>query len=179
MSKPTRTILTLVTGSLVLGLAGSATAVADQGPVRDQPAQQTAMRGGGDDEDGRGSDDYGKDRHARGIVVSNGPLTVRSKPSTHSRKLGTVHPHEKLDIVCKERGEDVRGNDIWYLLDRDDRGKDGGRDEDGRGGRDPIDQRDDEDGRQYPDQASGKKRSEHWVAARYVKNFSPVKWCRL
>ncbi|MER7759213.1 hypothetical protein [Streptomyces sp. NPDC097619] len=172
MLKPTRTILALVTGSLVLGLAGSTAAVAVDGPHRDGP--QSVAR---DNEDAErpGAGEYGQARYARGVVVSNGPLTVRSRPSTNGRAVGKVHPQEKLAIECKERGQDVRGNDIWYLLeDRRSNGNDE-RDEYPIG----IDGRDDErPGREDMSDSRGEY-GEHWVAARYVKNLNPVKWCRL
>ncbi|CAM5652802.1 hypothetical protein SAVIM338S_06570 [Streptomyces avidinii] len=153
MLKPTRTILALAAGSLVLGLVGAGAAVADTDPPADVPGQVA--------EDGElGSDDlaqpdgYPNRKHARGIVISRGPLTVRGKPSTHSYKVGRVHPHEKLAIECKTRGERVDGNNLWYLLD----GKD---DHDGM---DPV--------------STTMDRKDRWVSARYVKNITEVKYCR-
>lgn len=156
MLKPTRTILALAAGSLVLGLVGAGAAVADEDPLADTPGQYV-------EDDEQGSDDlaapdeYPNRRHARGIVISRGPLTVRSKPTTHSYKVGRVHPHQKLAIECKKRGERVDGNNLWYLLD----GKDG---QDGQDGMDPISTTADRKGR--------------WVSARYVKNLNEVKYCR-
>lgn len=163
MLKPTRTILALAAGSLVLGLVGAGTAVADQDPRPQHPGQQNIM----DDED-QGSDDLSdhdenKKKHTRGIVTSKGPLTVRSKPTTHSYKVGRVHPHEKLSIVCKKRGERVDGNNLWYLLDDKDK-KDG---TDGMNGSGMM---------SMPKAAKDHKAL--WVSARYVKNFTEVKYCR-
>ncbi|MGW1763082.1 hypothetical protein ACWCQL_03145 [Streptomyces sp. NPDC002073] len=221
MLKPTRTVLGLVAGSLVLGLTGVGAAVADAGPKPHTPSHDSTAR---DAHDGKGrpsdSDSYDKDRHARGVVVSRGALTVRSKPTTHSRSLGSVHPHEKLAIECKQRGERVGGNNLWYLLAKDkgengdqggdwdqdenggdwDKGENGGgwdkgengeqggdwdQDENGgdwdkgENGSDGVNGRDDMDESDSEDRvAIRKERSERWVAARYVKNLTPVKYCR-
>ncbi|WP_328929177.1 hypothetical protein OG429_34510 [Streptomyces sp. NBC_00190] len=95
MLKPTRTILALAAGSLVLGLVGAGTALADGA--------------------------YG--RHAIGKVVSKGPLKVRSKPTTHSQAVGHLQPHHKVEIECKKYGQSVDGNRIWYRLHKEN-GKD-------------------------------------------------------
>ncbi|WP_327256659.1 hypothetical protein [Streptomyces sp. NBC_01244] len=163
MLKPTRTILALTAGSLVLGLVGAGTAVADdrsepRGPVLTTPVDEHDEH----DENGFGGDDeYGKRKHARGVVISRGPLTVRSKPTTHSHKVGRLHPHEKVVIECKTRGERVDGNNIWYLLK--DRDQEDVMDEDRNGAMTPK---------------AAKDRDDNWVAARYVKNFGEVKYCR-
>ncbi|MCX5380788.1 hypothetical protein [Streptomyces sp. NBC_00091] len=172
MLKPTRTILALAAGSMVLGLFGAGVAVADAGPVDDGPGQEAVL----DDEDGyddeseydddesRGDDEdgepgvYPKPKYALGKVVSQGPLKIRSKPTTHSKVLGKVHPYQKLSLVCKKHGERVDGNDLWYLLEH--------KDDDKR-----VDDDDRANGRGYP-----YKRA--WVSARYVKDITPVKWCR-
>ncbi|MFJ7272217.1 hypothetical protein ACIQV3_37260 [Streptomyces sp. NPDC099050] len=173
MLKPTRTILALTAGSLVLGLVGAGTAVAadhsaPRGPVLTTPADRDA-----DEEDGFGRDDeYGDRKHARGVVISRGPLTVRSRPTTHSHKVGRVHPHEKLAIECKTRGERVDGNNLWYLLEE--------RDE-----REPLDE--DRKGAMTPKSpmtpksaksAAAMDRDDQWVSARYVKNLGEVRYCR-
>nr|WSX48382.1 hypothetical protein OG409_05075 [Streptomyces sp. NBC_00974] len=156
MLKPTRTILALAAGSLVLGLVGAGAAVADEGPLVTTP-RQVMDDDDQDSDDLAESDDYQNRRHARGIVISRGPLTLRSRPTTHSHKVGRVYPHQKLTIECKKRGERVDGNNLWYLLD----GKD---DHDGQDGMDPI--------------STTMDRKDRWVSARYVKNLSEVKYCR-
>ncbi|MFD9358051.1 hypothetical protein [Streptomyces sp. NPDC060031] len=159
MLKPTRTVLALTAGSLVLGLAGAAAAVADADPMPDMPGHAAVVADDDDDDDyllqPDGQQEY---KHARGVVVAHGKLTVRSRPSTHAHKVGVVFPHQKLAIECKKRGERIDGNDLWYLLDgrNENVGMDGG-----VGG--PI--------------AKDAKDHERWVAARYVKNLTPVKWC--
>ncbi|MFE9561841.1 hypothetical protein ACFYM0_12105 [Streptomyces sp. NPDC006487] len=160
MLKPTRTILALTAGSLVLGLVAAGTSVAaddsdPRGPVLTTPVDEH-------DENGFGRDDeYGNRKHARGVVVSRGPLTVRSRPTTHSHKVGRLHPHEKVVIECKTRGERVDGNNLWYLLE--DRDQKDGLDEERNGAMTPK---------------AAKDRDDNWVAARYVKNFGEVKYCR-
>ncbi|MFE6840124.1 hypothetical protein ACFVFI_35520 [Streptomyces sp. NPDC057705] len=146
MLNPTRTILALAAGSLVLGLAGAGAAVADDGD--DRPPREIVV---GDGQPGT----YPDYKHAIGKVVSKGPLKVRSKPTTHSKSLGHVYPHSKVEIKCKAYGEKVDGNRIWYrLYDREDLMN--GADSAGR--------------------AAYEK--ERWVSARYVKNLSEVKYCR-
>ncbi|MFF5704963.1 SH3 domain-containing protein [Streptomyces sp. NPDC012794] len=172
MLKPTRTILALAAGSMVLGLFGAGVAVADGCPVADGPRARAVLDddprydeydpGYEENEDEQSGDDgavtYPKPRHALGRVVSQGPLKVRSKPTTRSKALGTVHPRQKLSIVCKQHGEKVDGNDLWYLLDR-------------KHDRTAVDGEDRVDDKMY-------ERKRAWVSARYVKDITPVRWCR-
>ncbi|MET9606902.1 hypothetical protein ABZZ17_17770 [Streptomyces sp. NPDC006512] len=174
MLKPPRTVLALAAGSLVLGLVGAGAAVADEGPVADGPAQEHVVH---DDAELNGPVVYPKPRHALGKVVSRGPLKVRSKPSTRGYELGKVYPNQKLALACKLRGEKVDGNDLWYLLDGKDRKEDmnGNEPVNGDDGLEGVDGGD--------DSASGDgvraERKRAWVSARYVKDITPVKWCRL
>ncbi|MGO4456932.1 hypothetical protein AB4039_06315 [Streptomyces sp. M-16] len=178
MLKPTRIVLALSAGSLVLGLAGAGAAVADQGPMDDGPAR---MHAADDDPQYDEPGVYPKPRHALGKVISRGPLKVRSHPSTHAKVVGKVHPHEKLAIECKKRGERVDGNNIWYLLDQR---KDEREPADGSDGADGVDGRDED--MQDGTEGSGDdhvrmdraKYGQAWVSARYVKDITPVKWCR-
>ncbi|MEU3726338.1 hypothetical protein [Streptomyces sp. NPDC031705] len=184
MLKPTRTILALAAGSMVLGLFGAGVAAADDGPVDgpgvhdvrdeesvhdeyseyDDGSEYDDSRGDEDDEQGRpGRDEpvvYPKPKYALGRVVSQGPLTIRSKPTTRAKALGRVHPHQKLSLVCKKRGERVDGNALWYLLEH-------------KNDRKPVDGADDDD---RTAKAYGHRHA--WVSARYVKDVTPVKWCR-
>ncbi|MCX5072134.1 hypothetical protein OHA84_30600 [Streptomyces sp. NBC_00513] len=160
MLKPTRTILALATGGLVLGLVGAGTAIADEGPMDDMSGHEKVILDGHDDYD---DGDYDRPRHAWGKVVSRGPLKVRSKPSTRAYVLGKVKPHRKLALECKTRGERVDGNNIWYLLaDRDRENVN-----DGMNGDEDLTER-----------MNHKDRKDRWVSARYVDNLSPVEWCR-
>ncbi|MFE2309055.1 hypothetical protein, partial [Streptomyces sp. NPDC059411] len=166
MLKPTRTILALAAGSLVLGLVGAGTAVADDDPMPDNPGQENVV----DDDQGSDGltdpDAYPKPapkKYARGVVTSRGPLTLRSRPTTHSYKVGKVHPHQKLSIECKKRGERVDGNNLWYLLDDKDK-KDG---TDGMNGGGMM---------SMPMPKAAKEHKERWVSARYVKYITEVKY---
>lgn len=181
MLKPPRTILALAVGSLLLGLSGAGAAVADEGPVDEGPGREH-VRDDGPDYDEPGG--YPKPKHALGKVVSRGPLKVRSHPSTHAKVVGKVYPHEKLAIECKERGQKVDGNDLWYLLD--DKKDDGREPVDGMqpiDGTDGVDGTDDADGADGSDREEvGKRRhgyEEAWVSARYVKDITRVEWCRV
>ncbi|UQX04261.1 hypothetical protein [Streptomyces sp. RerS4] len=178
MLKPTRTVLALASGSLVLGLLGAGVSVAATAPGDEGPRKPPLALGMPGDDDGRyGEDeedyDSGEHRHTYGKVVSQGPLSVRSRPSTDAYLLGKVSPHRKLALKCKAHGEEVAGNDLWYLLDVK-------RHEDGHDGTEPL------DGLREPQDGGGPEvkvrdradRRSAWVSARYVKNLGPVKWCR-
>ncbi|MEU8777612.1 hypothetical protein [Streptomyces sp. NPDC048606] len=172
MLQPTRTVLALAAGTLTLGLLGAGVSAADTAPVDEGPASVGLAAGhpGGDEYDSEGY------HRAYGKVVSKGPLSVRSHPTTHSYLLGKVHPHRKLALECKTRGQKVDGNDLWYLLDLK-------RHENGDNGTEPLDgMRESQDGDASRSAAEGHKgHAEHrgaWVSARYVKNLTPVKWCR-
>jgi hypothetical protein len=75
----------------------------------------------------------------KGKVVSRLPLSIREKPTTGSGYLGAFPSGAVIPLHCKVHGQNVDGNDLWYLL----------------GGSKPG-----------------------WVAARYVKNLSPVSYCK-
>uniref|UniRef100_A0AAU2K277 SH3b domain-containing protein n=1 Tax=Streptomyces sp. NBC_00049 TaxID=2903617 RepID=A0AAU2K277_9ACTN len=153
MLKPTRTILALATGSLVLGLVGTGAAVADDGADAKAAYRVT------------------------GKVVSKGPLKVRSKPTTHSKAVGHVYPHSKVDIKCKKYGEKVDGNRIWYRLAEKENGQENSDWQNGGGmpnvGAPNVGMPNSSDAiapKAYDD--------ERWVSARYVKNLGDVKYCR-
>ncbi|MGW4509093.1 SH3 domain-containing protein [Streptomyces sp. NPDC004436] len=55
----------------------------------------------------------------RGKVVSNGPLTVRSGPSTSHKALGKLEPGTIVAVTCKVNGEKVGDNKLWYRLTDD------------------------------------------------------------
>ncbi|MFD5783956.1 SH3 domain-containing protein [Streptomyces sp. NPDC126933] len=74
----------------------------------------------------------------KGKVVSRITLNIRQRPSANSADLGGIQPGTIISLSCKVTGQNVDGNNLWYLL--------GG----GRVG---------------------------YVAARYVKNLSPVPYC--
>ncbi|MEV7520253.1 SH3 domain-containing protein [Streptomyces sp. NPDC091371] len=155
MLKPTRTILALAAGGLVLGLAGAGTAAAEDDGF------QTSAR-------------------AVGKVVSKGPLKVRSGPTTRSQAVGQVKPHSKVEIWCKRHGESVDGNDIWYrLAERNGAAENGnsehGDSENGNSEHGDSEHGDWQDGSRPDDRlAYGEER---WVSARYVQNIGRVLLC--
>ncbi|MFG2981868.1 SH3 domain-containing protein [Streptomyces sp. NPDC048258] len=164
MLKPTRTILALAAGSLVLGLVGAGAAVADGAPATDTASRQTAAAADG--------------RHAIGKVVSKGPLKVRSKPTTRSQSVGQLKPSRKVEIECKKYGESVDGNRVWYRLYDENGTDENGTGENGdwqNGDQNAGNQNGGTGGRGDSDKAYGKER---WVSARYVKNLSTVHYCR-
>ncbi|MFJ3637440.1 SH3 domain-containing protein [Streptomyces sp. NPDC090112] len=55
----------------------------------------------------------------KGKVVSNGPLTVRSGPSTSHKALGKLEPGTIVAVTCKVNGEKVGDNKLWYRLTDD------------------------------------------------------------
>ncbi|MGW4683843.1 SH3 domain-containing protein [Streptomyces sp. NPDC004244] len=163
MLKPTRAVLALAAGSLVLGLGGLGGAAA------------AADGGNGSSRDLFVEPDYGSSgkyegRHYTvGKVVSRGSLKVRSLPTTDSRSVGEVKSGQKVAILCKVKGQKVDGNDIWYRLlvkehedsrkdEKDDKKDDKKEDEKEKGGEDEErqdgreDQRDEQDAQEEQDQ---------------------------
>ncbi|MFD7258144.1 hypothetical protein [Streptomyces sp. NPDC059874] len=156
MLKPTKTIFALAAGSLVLGLVGASSAVAED-------------------------DGFKAAAHPLGKVVSKGPLKVRSKPTTHARTVGQVYPHSKVELWCKEHGEYVDGNNIWYRLVDRHGNSDNGNWQNGDSENGSSEHGDWQNGAGRPngrgsdgDKAYGEER---WVSARYVRNLDRVKPC--
>ncbi|MBT2405205.1 MULTISPECIES: SH3 domain-containing protein [unclassified Streptomyces] len=167
MLKPTRTILALAAGSLVLGLVGAGVAVADEDPMVDTPSQENVTGNGSDHgwhdanpngnpsgttngttngtptgnaaggRPGGSSSGTSQQRAATGRVVSRGPLNLRSKPYLGAPVLGTVSPNSTIGLLCKRTGDTVDGNPRWYRLSSENA----------------------------------------WVSARYVQNLSTVPAC--
>lgn len=52
----------------------------------------------------------------RGRVIARPSLLLRDRPTRSSRVVGEVPYGTIVDIFCKTRGDDVDGNDRWYLL---------------------------------------------------------------
>ncbi|MFE2493059.1 SH3 domain-containing protein [Streptomyces scopuliridis] len=52
----------------------------------------------------------------KGKVVSRITLSIREEPTSHSAYLGGLRPGTVIPLVCKVRGENVDGNNLWYLL---------------------------------------------------------------
>jgi hypothetical protein len=54
--------------------------------------------------------------YPKGRVTSRTRLAIRSRPTTFSRRLGSLHPGQIVDIKCWARGQSVRGVRTWYRL---------------------------------------------------------------
>jgi len=52
----------------------------------------------------------------QGQVISRLPLSIREEPTARSAFLGSIPPGTILALHCKVVGEDVDGNNLWYLL---------------------------------------------------------------
>ncbi|MBR7675661.1 SH3 domain-containing protein, partial [Streptomyces daliensis] len=52
----------------------------------------------------------------QGKVVSRITLNIREKPTTRSAYLGGLKPGTVVALYCKVRGQNVDGNNLWYLL---------------------------------------------------------------
>ncbi|HEU5027894.1 MAG TPA: hypothetical protein VFV01_23435 [Spirillospora sp.] len=54
--------------------------------------------------------------YPKGRVTSHKRLAIRSRPTTHSRRLGSLRPGQIVDIKCWTWGQPVRGVRTWYRL---------------------------------------------------------------
>ncbi|MEU3188715.1 SH3 domain-containing protein [Streptomyces sp. NPDC006923] len=52
----------------------------------------------------------------KGKVVSRITLNIREDPTTNSPSLGGLRPGAIVALDCKVRGQNVNGNNLWYLL---------------------------------------------------------------
>ncbi|MFD7624826.1 hypothetical protein ACFV7Q_02065 [Streptomyces sp. NPDC059851] len=109
MLKPTRTVLALAAGSLVLGFGGAGAAAADGNGSSSRDLHLV------EPENGSSGKHLGR-HYTVGKVVSRGSLKVRSLPTADSRSVGEVGSGRKVAILCKVHGQGVDGNDIWYRL---------------------------------------------------------------
>ncbi|MBW1602214.1 SH3 domain-containing protein [Streptomyces sp. JJ66] len=114
MLKSAKTAAALAAGALALGVLGAApTLAADEGPevaksnAETMPAQKEAA-------------DHSEVADAShivyGRVVARTAVNIRSKPTTHSKVLGSYRHGAKIALDCKVRGQNVNGNNIWYKL---------------------------------------------------------------
>ncbi|KAB2384532.1 SH3 domain-containing protein [Actinomadura montaniterrae] len=54
--------------------------------------------------------------YPKGRVTSRSRLAIRSRPTTRSQRLGSLHPGQIVDIKCWTWGQPVRGVRTWYRL---------------------------------------------------------------
>ncbi|MFJ7995750.1 SH3 domain-containing protein [Streptomyces sp. NPDC096310] len=52
----------------------------------------------------------------KGRVVSRLTLSIRERPTSNSGYLGGIRPGTVIALSCKVVGQNVDGNDLWYLL---------------------------------------------------------------
>lgn len=55
-------------------------------------------------------------RMGEGEVSAKGGLSMRYAPSIYSKRVGALRDGDKITLVCKVRGTNVGGNDIWYSV---------------------------------------------------------------
>ncbi|MGW6307712.1 SH3 domain-containing protein [Streptomyces niveus] len=55
-------------------------------------------------------------REYKGRVIARSGLLLRDRPTRSSRVIGTAAYGQIVHIFCKTRGDNVNGNDRWYLL---------------------------------------------------------------
>ncbi|GHH41236.1 hypothetical protein [Streptomyces candidus] len=51
-----------------------------------------------------------------GKVTAKHGQFVRSRPTTHSARIGSYRGHAMVRIACKVRGQNVAGNAVWFKL---------------------------------------------------------------
>ncbi|QXJ24067.1 SH3 domain-containing protein [Actinomadura graeca] len=56
------------------------------------------------------------DAYPKGKVISRSRLVIRAKPTTHSKRLGSLRPGQIVDIKCWVNGQPVKGVRKWYRL---------------------------------------------------------------
>lgn len=69
--------------------------------------------------DGAGAgagEDVGTPAQPYGTVISPSGVVKRAQPTTNSANLGTLAYHAQVGLNCKVHGQNVDGNDLWYLL---------------------------------------------------------------
>ncbi|MFA1550241.1 SH3 domain-containing protein [Actinomadura chokoriensis] len=54
--------------------------------------------------------------YPKGKVISRHRLTIRAKPTTRSKALGSLKPGAVVDIKCWSRGQKIGNTRVWYRL---------------------------------------------------------------
>ncbi|RSS79834.1 SH3 domain-containing protein [Streptomyces sp. WAC06614] len=157
MLQPTRTCFALAAGSLVLGLVGTGVAVADENPPRTAPGHAVVLDDDDDWEEDEDGDEWGDEEDG---LEEDGNGEHHGKPGNHHRYvIGKVVSKGPLNIRSRptthsEVVEKVYPNEKVKIRCKT-RGET-------VAGNDLWYRLPEDDG---------------WIAARYVKNLSPVKWC--
>ncbi|MHC3472389.1 SH3 domain-containing protein [Streptomyces sp. 7R007] len=73
--------------------------------------------GGWDNQGGQGGDHDHQDnpRLYRGVVTAS-ELLLRSAPNRGSQVIRVAYRGEVVSIFCKTTGQNIQGNNLWYLL---------------------------------------------------------------
>ncbi|MCB5178433.1 SH3 domain-containing protein [Streptomyces antimicrobicus] len=152
MLQPTRTCFALAAGSLVLGLVGAGVAVADENPPRNTPGHGVVLD---DDDDYDDEEEWDDEEDGEDEEDGDGP----GRPPHHRYATGKVVSRGPLNV----RSGPTTHSSVVEKVYPDEKvsiscKKHGER----VGGNDLWYHLPEDDG---------------WVAARWVKNLSPVKWC--
>ncbi|CAL9558793.1 SH3 domain-containing protein [Streptomyces sp. enrichment culture] len=92
MSLRSRLVISLTTAALALGGAVTPAVAGDDGHhAKNNP------------------------RLYKGVVTAS-TLLLRSAPHRGSQVIGSLHRGQKVKIFCKTVGENINGNNRWYLL---------------------------------------------------------------
>ncbi|MEW2544562.1 SH3 domain-containing protein [Streptomyces sp. NPDC047002] len=104
-SRVGRRVATTVSGLLIAGAAALAATPANAAsPVPQGESHAAAAR------------PQAPAAQPRGKVVARLPLSVRERPTTNSRYLGSLQPGAVVSLRCKVRSQNVDGNNLWYRL---------------------------------------------------------------
>lgn len=90
----------LLAGTVGAGLAGAPAAQASAPPAAEGTSTPAAAA-------------Y---QYATGKVISRHRLAIRSKPTTHSKRVGWLKPGQRFFVKCWTRGQKVRNTRVWYRL---------------------------------------------------------------
>ncbi|GAA1784822.1 hypothetical protein [Actinomadura chokoriensis] len=90
----------LLAGAVGAGLAGAPAAQASAPPAAEGASTPAAAA-------------Y---QYATGKVISRHKLAIRSRPTSHSKRVGWLKPHQRFFIKCWTRGQKVRHTRVWYRM---------------------------------------------------------------
>ncbi|MFB8101667.1 SH3 domain-containing protein [Streptomyces sp. YIM 132580] len=134
LSRPSRSRrigLCVATGALVAVTAAAPALAADPHPVdhRDQPATsapasdelsasalQREHEARQEAQAQNQAQPQAPKRTYKGRVIASPNLLLRDRPTRSSRVVGSVKYGTVVDIFCKTTGDNVDGNNRWYLL---------------------------------------------------------------
>ena len=86
------------------------------GPAAGRPGSSTGTSGGTSANGTTGGTAAPAAAEPKGRVVSQLPLSIRSRATTQSDYLGSFPSGAVISLHCKVIGQNVDGNNRWYLL---------------------------------------------------------------